>query len=76
VRSGELATARTHIAGTKSRPTARTIGPRFAKKRHERALANLRIASPEKTEAERLAICMAHWENLGNLTRATVIYAF
>lgn len=51
----------------------RRLAPRYAKKRHERALANLRIAFPEKSEAERLAICMAHWENLGRVMVETML---
>ena len=51
----------------------RRLAPRFAKKRHERALANLRIAFPGKSEAERLAICMAHWENLGRVLVETML---
>src|SRR5690606_36930745 len=41
-------------------------------KRHNRALANLAIAFPEKSEEERLAICMAHWENLGRVMAETM----
>jgi KDO2-lipid IV(A) lauroyltransferase len=41
----------------------RVLAPRINPKRHNRALANLAIAFPEKSEAERRVIAMAHWEN-------------
>lgn len=50
----------------------RVLAPRINPKRHKRALANLAIAFPEKSEAERLAICMAHWENLGRVMAETM----
>lgn len=50
----------------------RALAPRINPKRHNRALANLTIAFPEKTEEERLAICMAHWENLGRVMAETM----
>jgi KDO2-lipid IV(A) lauroyltransferase len=50
----------------------RVLAPRINPKRHARALANLAIAFPEKTDAERLAICMAHWENLGRVMAETM----
>jgi KDO2-lipid IV(A) lauroyltransferase len=50
----------------------RMLAPRINPKRHARALANLAIAFPEKTDAERLAICMAHWENLGRVMAETM----
>ena len=50
----------------------RRLAPRVSPKRHERALANLAIAFPEKTAEERLAICMAHWENLGRVMAETM----
>src|SRR5690606_16067438 len=50
----------------------RALAPRVNPKRHPRALANLAIAFPEKSEAERLAICMAHWENLGRVMAGTM----
>lgn len=49
----------------------RTLAPRLNPKRHRLALENLTIAFPEKTESERLAICMAHWENLGRVIAET-----
>ncbi len=50
----------------------RLLAPRIDPKRHARALANLAIAFPEKPEAERLKICMAHWENLGRVMAETM----
>jgi KDO2-lipid IV(A) lauroyltransferase len=50
----------------------RRLAPRVSPKRHERALANLAIAFPEKTAEQRLAICMAHWENLGRVMAETM----
>ncbi len=50
----------------------RLLAPIINPKRHARALDNLRIAFPEKSEAERHAICMAHWENLGRVMAETM----
>ena len=50
----------------------RALAPIINPKRHERALANLKIAFPEKTDAERHAIAMAHWENLGRVMAETM----
>jgi KDO2-lipid IV(A) lauroyltransferase len=50
----------------------RVLAPRINPKRHKRALANLAIAFPEKSDEERLAICMAHWENLGRVMAETM----
>ncbi|WP_072392853.1 lipid A biosynthesis acyltransferase [Hyphomicrobium sp. CS1GBMeth3] len=50
----------------------RVLAPRINPKRHNRALANLAIAFPEKSDAERLEICMAHWENLGRVMVETM----
>lgn len=50
----------------------RWLAPRINPKRHQRALANLAIAFPEKTDAERRAICRAHWENLGRVMVETM----
>jgi len=36
-------------------------------RRHKRALANLKLAFPEKTDAEREAIALDMWENLGRV---------
>lgn len=50
----------------------RVLAPRVNPKRHNRALANLAIAFPDMPEAERLRICMAHWENLGRVMAETM----
>lgn len=50
----------------------RRLAPIVNPKRHNRALANLAIAFPEKTEAERLKIALAHWENLGRVMVETM----
>ncbi|HEX2839679.1 lipid A biosynthesis acyltransferase [Hyphomicrobium sp.] len=50
----------------------RVLAPRVNPKRHKRALANLAIAFPEKSEEERQRICMAHWENLGRVMAETM----
>lgn len=50
----------------------RVLAPRINPKRHKRALANLAIAFPEKSEDERQKICMAHWENLGRVMAETM----
>lgn len=41
-------------------------------RRHARALDNLAIAFPEKTRAERQAIAIAMWENLGRVMAETM----
>jgi Kdo2-lipid IVA lauroyltransferase/acyltransferase len=41
-------------------------------RRHRRALDNLAIAFPEKTEAERETIALAMWENLGRVMAETM----
>lgn len=50
----------------------RVLAPRINPKRHQRALDNLAIAFPDMSEAERLAICLAHWENLGRVMAETM----
>lgn len=50
----------------------RALAPIINPKRHQRALNNLMIAFPEKSEKERLSICMAHWENLGRVMAETM----
>ena len=52
--------------------TWRRLAPIVNPKRHERALANLKIAFPERSEAERQAIALAHWENLGRVMAETM----
>ena len=46
--------------------------PIVSPKRHQRALDNLAIAFPEKSEEERAAICKAHWQNLGRIMAETM----
>jgi KDO2-lipid IV(A) lauroyltransferase len=60
------------VATAVSAAACRLLAPRFSRKRHQRALANLKIAFPEKSEAERLAISLAHWENLGRVVAETM----
>lgn len=50
----------------------RRLAPIVSPKRHQRALENLKVAFPEKSDAERLAICLAHWENLGRVMAETI----
>ena len=45
----------------------RILAPRLNRKRQRMALENLSVAFPEKNGSERLAICLAHWENLGRV---------
>jgi Kdo2-lipid IVA lauroyltransferase/acyltransferase len=52
--------------------TWRRLAPVINPKRHNRALANLAIAFPEKSEEERNAIALAHWENLGRVMVETM----
>jgi KDO2-lipid IV(A) lauroyltransferase len=60
------------VATTVSAKAWRLIAPLVNPKRHARALDNLRIAFPEKSEEERRAICLAHWENLGRVMAETM----
>ena len=48
------------------------LAPILRPKRHKRALANLAIAFPEKSDAERETIARAHWENLGRVMAETM----
>src|SRR5262245_51134892 len=41
-------------------------------RRHQRAMANLAIAFPEKSPSERHAIALAMWENLGRVMAETM----
>lgn len=50
----------------------RRLAPIINPKRHKRALDNLAIAFPDKSEEERLAIALAHWENLGRVMAETM----
>ncbi len=49
----------------------RTVAPKT--RRHRRALKNLAKAMPEKTAAEREAIALDMWENLGRVMAETVL---
>ncbi len=50
----------------------RRLAPFINPKRHARALDNLAIAFPEKSQAERKRIALAHWENLGRVMAETM----
>lgn len=50
----------------------RHLAPLVNPKRHSRALENLAIAFPEKSPAERKAIALSHWENLGRVMAETM----
>ena len=50
----------------------RRLAPIINPKRHNRALDNLRIAFPEKSEDERKTIALKHWENLGRVMAETM----
>lgn len=50
----------------------RRLAPAINPKRHKRALDNLAIAFPEKSEEEREQIALAHWENLGRIMVETM----
>jgi KDO2-lipid IV(A) lauroyltransferase len=50
----------------------RFLAPIVSPKRHARALENLSVAFPEKSEAERRRIAFAHWENLGRVMAETM----
>jgi Kdo2-lipid IVA lauroyltransferase/acyltransferase len=45
--------------------TWKALGPRLGSERHKRAVENLAIAFPEKSDAERAVLAAAMWENLG-----------
>ena len=60
------------MATSISARTWRILAPRINPKRHARALDNLAIAFPEKSASERLAIALAHWENLGRVMAETM----
>ncbi|MGH6816895.1 MAG: lysophospholipid acyltransferase family protein [Hyphomicrobiaceae bacterium] len=50
----------------------RVLAPLVSRKRHKRALDNLRIAFPDKSDAERRALALAHWANLGRVMAETM----
>ena len=58
------------VAGNVSAKIWRVIAP--YDRRHQRALQNLAIAFPEKSPAEREAIALAMWENLGRVMTETM----
>jgi KDO2-lipid IV(A) lauroyltransferase len=58
------------LAGNVSAKIWRLIAP--YDRRHQRALDNLAIAFPEKSQAERQAIALAMWENLGRVMAETM----
>lgn len=51
----------------------RWLAPVVAYKRHCRALDNLATAFPEKDQAWRRRVAMAHWENLGRVMAETML---
>ncbi|MGO9172968.1 MAG: lysophospholipid acyltransferase family protein [Rhodomicrobium sp.] len=59
------------MAASVSARAWRFIAPKT--RRHRRALKNLEKAMPEKTPAEREAIALAMWENLGRVMAETVL---
>jgi len=61
-----------NVATRMSASAWRRLAPIINPKRHERALDNLAIAFPEKSDDERLAIALAHWENLGRVMAETM----
>lgn len=61
-----------NVATRMSATAWRRLAPIINPKRHKRALDNLAIAFPEKSEEERLAIALAHWENLGRVMAETM----
>jgi Kdo2-lipid IVA lauroyltransferase/acyltransferase len=58
------------VGGNVSAKAWRLIAP--YDRRHQRALENLAIAFPEKTSAQRHAIALAMWENLGRVMAETM----
>ena len=50
----------------------RFLAPLVSRKRHARALENLGLAFPERSEEERRRIAFAHWENLGRVMAETM----
>jgi Kdo2-lipid IVA lauroyltransferase/acyltransferase len=60
------------VASALSGRAWRFIAPRYARKRHARALDNLAIAFPGMPLAERKKIALANWENLGRVMAETM----
>lgn len=61
-----------NLATRLSAASWRRLAPIVNPKRHKRALDNLAIAFPDKSEAERLDIALKHWENLGRVMVETM----
>lgn len=61
-----------NVATRVSASSWRRLAPIINPKRHERALDNLAIAFPDKSQEERRAIALAHWENLGRVMAETM----
>ena len=55
-----------------SAKTWSSLAPLLSPKRHQRALENLRIAFPEKSDEELNKIRRRHWENLGRVMAETM----
>ena len=70
VLSGLVRMAPLDVAGNISAKLWRLIAP--YDRRHQRALQNLTIAFPAKSPAEREAIALAMWENLGRVMTETM----
>jgi len=70
--AGFFRALRLNVATGASAYCWRRLAPLINPKRHKRALANLAIAFPEKSEEERLRIALAHWENLGRVMVETM----
>ena len=68
--AGLVRAAPLDVAGNVSAKIWRVIAP--YDRRHQRALQNLAIAFPEKSPAEREAIALAMWENLGRVMTETM----
>jgi KDO2-lipid IV(A) lauroyltransferase len=60
------------VATSMSARCWRVLAPRLSPKRQARALANLAVAFPEKSDRDRRAIAAAHWENLGRVMAETM----
>jgi KDO2-lipid IV(A) lauroyltransferase len=58
------------VSGNVSARMWRLLAP--LDRRHQRALQNLAVAYPEKTPAERAALALAMWENLGRVMVETM----
>jgi KDO2-lipid IV(A) lauroyltransferase len=70
--AGIVRTLPLNVATRASAYAWRKLAPIINPKRHQRALDNLAIAFPEKSVAERQAIALAHWENLGRVMVETM----